>query len=124
MEQEDQHIGRQSPAAWLRWTCAVSALLLAAASMPAHADALDKMALVFEGNPSRSDIAQRVSSALRTYGESNTEENRSRLGSVLVVMRKKHGVPEMDILRCMIADRLPVKIQEAAALCTVTLIRD
>ena len=88
------------------------------------ADALDKMELVFKGDYSRSTIERHIVSALEMYGEIDTEENRSRLGSVLVVMREKSGVPEMDILNCMISadiGKYKVDFPAAAALCTTVM---
>ena len=40
--------------------------------------------------------------ALQLAGEKVTEDNYSRSGSSLVTLRKNYGVPEMDILGCMV----------------------
>lgn len=71
----------------------------------ARRDALDKMALVFEGGFSRDQIQPALDQAMVLYGMPVTEQNYERCGSVLVVMRQRNAVPEMDILKSMIQIR-------------------
>ena len=62
-------------------------------------EALAQMEAVFEGNPSRDNIQADLDKALMLYELRANEENYSRAGSALVVLRKEFGVPEMQMLR-------------------------
>ncbi len=65
--------------------------------------ALQQMVQVFEGNLSQSDIKYYLDKALVAFGEPVNEDTYRRAGNALVVMRKNTGVPELDILRCVVA---------------------
>lgn len=70
----------------------------AVAALPA----LEKMEIAFSGNPPVSSIQPTLDVAMRLYGLPITETNYERAGSVLVVMRRESGFPEMEILDHMI----------------------
>lgn len=67
-------------------------------------DALDQMEVAFIGNPSKSDIKEKLDVAFGLYDTEITEENYSRAGSTLIALRQesKTGVTEMEILDYMI----------------------
>lgn len=91
---------------------------------PSKRDPLDDMVIAFEGSWSRSQIQTRLDLALRLYGREITDENRSRAGSVLVVMRQQYGVPEMAILEHMICSHvgdMKISFPDMAALSTVSV---
>lgn len=69
--------------------------------------ALQQMELAFVGNPRQSVIKPKLDRAFRLYGVEITEENYSRAGSSLVVLRQETGVPEMEILEFMICSHVP-----------------
>lgn len=88
------------------------------------ADALGQMEVAFEGNYTREQIKPVLDHALKLYGLPITEENYSRSASVLIVMRREHGVNEMDILSYMIQSHVPgvnITFPEAAAISVVFL---
>ena len=64
----------------------------------AKMSALRQMEIAFKGKHSHATIKLRMDQAMRLYGLPRTEENYSRAGSVLVALRRKTGVSEMDIL--------------------------
>jgi len=66
-------------------------------------DALSQMCLAFEGSPSSEAIKALLDQVLPLYGLEANEENYSRVGSVLVTLRKesKVGITEMHILSYM-----------------------
>ena len=65
------------------------------------------MEMAFEGNYTREQIKPVLDHAMRFYGLSITEENYSRAASALIVMRREHGVNEMDILSYVIRSHVP-----------------
>lgn len=84
--------------------------------------ALDQMVVAFNGNYSRDAIEARLREAMDAYGLAWTEDNRSRAASVLVTMRREHGIEEMRILDYMICSHVPgmnMHFSEAAALAAV-----
>jgi hypothetical protein len=87
---------------------------------------LEKMAAVFVGSPSRALIKAQMDRALDLYGLPIDEENYNRYGSVLVRMRQESGVPEMEMLRFVIALRegspdVNIKLTDAIALAATSL---
>ena len=80
--------------------------------------ALEQMEIAFQGGYTKQQIKAIMDKALQTYGVPIKEENYSRAGSTLIVLRKEYGTNEMDILDYMIRSYVPsVKMQfpEAAA---------
>jgi hypothetical protein len=85
---------------------------------------LDQAVLAFVGKPTRREIKSQLDIALRLYGMQPTEENYSRAGSALVVLRKQNGTPEMAILNYMIRSHVEgvnLSFPEAAAIASVML---
>jgi len=60
--------------------------------------AIKQMKLAFVGNYSEDYIRYKIEKAVDAYGMLNTNETHSRMGSALVVLRKRSGVSEMDLL--------------------------
>ncbi len=87
------------------------------------ASALEKMSAVFVGRPSVTEIRALMDPVLSNFSQIPSEDIYNRLGSVLVVMRKDSGVPEMHVLRCMrgLGTTFRDKYAEAAAICATTL---
>lgn len=82
-------------------------------------DPLNQMEIAFEGNYTRLQIKQRVEEAMDLYNVPKTQENYSRVGSVLVVLRKETGQREMDIIDYMIRSHVPdvvISFPDAAAI--------
>ena len=82
-------------------------------------DPLSQIEIAFEGNYARSQIQQRVDEAMKLYNVPKTDENYSRVGSVLVALRKETGQHEMDILDYMIKSYVPgvtMSFPDAAAI--------
>jgi hypothetical protein len=96
-----------------------------AISLPGFPDnALDQAVLAFVGHPTRTEIKSRLDVALRLYGLQSIEENYSRAGSALVVLRKQNGTPEMAILDYMIRSHVEgvnLSFPDAAAIASVML---
>ncbi|WP_418124219.1 hypothetical protein ACNFU2_06410 [Chryseobacterium sp. PTM-20240506] len=66
---------------------------------------LDSYAIMeteFVGMPPRKEIITRFRMLLALYKLQETEENLDIIGSFIIVLKKKHGVSEMDILKHMI----------------------
>lgn len=83
---------------------ALTLLLFAGFSSGSEAQtALHKMAAVFQGGYSETQIKQELDRALTEYGRQGSESEYGHIGSVLVKMRQTTGVPEMDILVCAIS---------------------
>ncbi|MDD1478674.1 hypothetical protein [Arthrobacter sp. H16F315] len=59
------------------------------------------MLISFNGDPSKSQLKEALDDAFAATDTASTSENYSRAGSVLVEFRKKHGIDEMDILKCV-----------------------
>lgn len=83
--------------------------------------ALEMMHYAFIGYPSEREIQRLLDPVMRDYGLPITEENYSRAGSVLVVLRQSSetGVTEMAILRFMRAmynEGVPLDFAQAAAI--------
>tara|TARA_R110000868_G_scaffold73791_2_gene213642 strand:+ start:17325 stop:17888 length:564 start_codon:yes stop_codon:yes gene_type:complete len=96
---------------------------------PAHVEtattALGQMEQAFEGRLSQRDIKYRLDKALIAFGEPINDDTYRRAGSALVVMRKDTGVPEMDILRCIVASNAGQygSFADMAAVCATILKR-
>lgn len=87
-------------------------------------DALDQMVVAFEGSWSRPEIENRLAKAMQLYDLPVTEENRSRAGSALVVMRRENGVTEMEILEHMICshvDGVDVSFSDMTAISAIAV---
>lgn len=87
-------------------------------------DPIAQMESAFVDNPSQSKIKPLLEKAMDLYNLPINEDNYSRAGSVLVAMRKKLGVKEMDILSYMIRSHTPgvnVSFPDAAAISAVAL---
>ena len=113
---------------WVFTIGIISALTISSTSLAILAfasTALDQMELVFVGEYSKAAIKRHLDRIMRIYNVPITEENYSRVGSVLVVMRKDTGVPEMRILRCMEGANVgaQVELPQVAALCATALSR-
>jgi hypothetical protein len=88
--------------------------------------ALAKMEAVFVGKHSQEEIKRSMDQVLTSFGQSVSEDSYTRLGSVLVRMRKDTGgVTEMSILRCMLGVKGSINqdIATGAALCATSLER-
>lgn len=92
--------------------------------------ALDMMHVAFVGRHSPSEIEAQVRRAAAAFGLPATDENFSRIGSALVVLRKESRVPEMELLRCARAmgeevagKNVGLDFPSAASLCAATLMR-
>ena len=86
---------------------------------------LEQMEVAFIDNPSKADIKKLLDTAMKLYKLPINEENYSRAGSVLVVMRKQNGVSEMSILRYMIKSHvqgMDISFPDAAAI-SVTFLK-
>lgn len=86
--------------------------------------AVEQMVIAFEGNHSAERIKAGMDKTLPLYSLPTTEENYSRAGSVLVELRKKTGVNEMDILDCIFQRAKYGTSEEfpyAAAVCATSL---
>jgi hypothetical protein len=68
---------------------------------------ISQAAVAFKGGHSASAIKSKLDEALPLYGLVRTDENYSRAGSALVVLRKEYGVEEMRILDHMIRSHVP-----------------
>lgn len=91
-----------------------------------NVSALDQMAVVFEGKPSKEEIKVKLDQAIKLYGLEITEDNYNRAGSALVSLRKasKAGVTEMEILDYMIrsyADNAKMSFADMAGLAATML---
>lgn len=64
-------------------------------------NAIEQMSVAFEGSPSQREIEPLLVKALDATGMADTEENRSRVGSALVSLRKEYNISELDLLRCV-----------------------
>lgn len=93
---------------------------------------VEMMEVVFVGDYSQQEIQTQLDTVLQLYGLPVTEENYSRLGSVVVSLEEEMGVPEMDILVCMetadfantelYEDKEPKEaLTDAAALCAAQM---
>lgn len=88
---------------------------------------LDSYAIMeteFEGMPPRNEIISRIRIILSLYKLPETETNLDILGSYIITLKKKHGIPEMDILKHMCenkADGVSLKMQ--AVISTIYLKR-
>lgn len=56
----------------------------------------------FEGFPTKEEIQPFMRQVLTMYETPETEESLNEFGAVLVVLKKNHNVPEMDILEHII----------------------
>ncbi|QWA38887.1 hypothetical protein [Chryseobacterium sp. ZHDP1] len=65
-------------------------------------DSYSIMETEFVGMPPRNEIVARFRMLLTLYKLQETEENLDIIGSFIIVLKKKHGVPEMDILKHII----------------------
>jgi hypothetical protein len=92
--------------------------------------ALQKAAVVFEGNHTEAEIKQHFDNVFFHYGISTTEENYNKYSDMLVMLHesaKENGVsaPEMDILVC--AERIAptdpssMPLKNALAFCTAMM---
>lgn len=89
-----------------------------------EASALEMMEAVFVGEYSRATIEARMDRALELYGSAPGEREYEVAGSVLVALRKETGVPEMEMLSCMISSHvegIDMQFTSAAALCATQL---
>jgi hypothetical protein len=87
-------------------------------------DALTIMEKVFVGNYTKFLIKSRLDKVLKLYDLPINEDYYHRFGSALVALRKDSGVPEMDILYCMIrtyTTEMNFDFAESAAMCTLIL---
>lgn len=87
-------------------------------------DLLNRMEIAFEGDYSRSQIQQRVDEAMTLYKVPKTDDYYSRVGSVLIVLRKETGQQEMVILDYMISSftsGVEISFPEAAGLAAAFL---
>ena len=57
---------------------------------------------VFVGHPRRSAIEPKINLVLRNFSRPVTNETAGHVGSVLVAVRKSTGVPEMNLLDCVV----------------------
>lgn len=85
--------------------------------------AIDMMESTFVGGYSRSEIKSRIDRVLISYGLPRSEENYSRVASMLIGLRRETGVPEMATLNCMNSGDFEVflEIDQAAGVCAATL---
>jgi hypothetical protein len=86
--------------------------------------AIQQASLAFDGGHNAREIQAKMDEAFTLYGLEKTNDNYSRAGSVLVTMRRTHGIPEMQILDHMIRSHVPgvnVTFPQAAALSAVAL---
>ncbi|MFC1672597.1 zinc ribbon domain-containing protein [Pseudomonadota bacterium] len=86
---------------------------------------LEKMHIVFVGQPSVPEIKAAILPVMKMYGVAATEDGYSRAGSVLITMRKESGIAEIELLRCMETANQggTLSFAEIAALCSITLQR-
>ena len=68
---------------------------------------LEKMELAFIGNHSKEEIKGQLDKAMELHGIMETEENYSRCGSILIMLRKENAVSEMAIIDHMIRSHVP-----------------
>lgn len=92
--------------------------------------ALDMMQVAFVSRHSPSEIEAQVKRAAAAFDLPATDQNFSRIGSALVVLRKESRVPEMELLRCARAmgeevagTNVGLDFPSAASLCAATLMR-
>jgi hypothetical protein len=81
-------------------------------------DSYSIMETEFEGMPPRNEIVSRVRIILALYKLPETETNLDILGSYIITLKKKHGVPEMEILKHMSenkTDGVSLKMQAVIA---------
>lgn len=64
--------------------------------------ALQQMTIAFDGGYSEKEIKDKITEAMILYNMPITEEDYSRVGSVLVALRQQEGIEEMLILDYMI----------------------
>lgn len=62
-------------------------------------DSYSFMETEFEGMPPRNEIVSRMRIILALYGLKEDEKTLDIIGSYIIVLKKKYGVPEMDILK-------------------------
>jgi hypothetical protein len=107
-------------------------LLLANCDETDNLDALDKLAIIFEGSYARSQIKIRMDKTMNSYDIPITDDNYMKIANVLVAMRKQNHVKEMDLLTCALTARregVPVgsdgykTFGAMAALCAVSMRR-
>ncbi len=93
-------------------------------------DSLDRMELAFIGDYQRKEIKVSMDRVMKLLSVQINDENYSRAGSVLIVLRKSHGVSEMEVLTCMrqsfkhagnILHGGNTRFPDLAALCAVTV---
>lgn len=65
-------------------------------------DSYSIMETEFVGMPPRNEIVARFRMLLTLYKLPETEENLDIIGSFIIVLKKRHGVAEMDILKHII----------------------
>lgn len=96
----------------------------------ANPTALEMMHVAFVGRHSASEIEAQIRRAAAAFNLPATDQNFSRMGSALVVLRKESRVPEMELLRCARAmgeevagTNAGLDFPSAASLCAATLMR-
>jgi len=92
---------RTSTASWPIRIGVSLAFLLACSGSADDLHPLDQMSISFDGSPSRSQVQAALDPVMEAYGLELTEENYSRAGSTLVVLKQELGIPELEVLRCM-----------------------
>lgn len=92
--------------------------------------AIDMMHVAFVGRHSASEIEAQLRRAAASFDLPASDQNFSRMGSALVVLRKESRVPEMELLRCARAmgeevagTNAGLDFPSAASLCAATLMR-
>lgn len=70
-------------------------------------DAYSYFETEFVGMPPRNEIIARFRMLLTLYKLEETEEHLDIIGSFIIVLKKQHGVPEMEILKKIIETKTP-----------------
>src|SRR5687768_12256960 len=78
-------------------------------------DALSMMESVFVGEPSREELQAKMDQLLSTYHMESTEENYTKVGSMLVSLRKNSKVSVMELADCIIDSHEKTVNQDLAA---------
>lgn len=85
-------------------------------------DSYSIMETEFEGRPSRNEIISRIRIILSLYKLPETEMNLDILGSYIITLKKKYGIPEMDILKHMCENKEEgVSLKMQAVISTIYL---
>jgi hypothetical protein len=81
-----------------------------------------KMSVVFSGEPPTREVRSKIEQTIQSYDLPSNDEQKMKIGDILLTLRKKYGVSEMDIIVCVnVSSANFNSFKKAAAKCVARL---